>query len=306
VWASQRVVADSSADSATARAIEGAKVGAPFALMCLIAAIVFRIGEGTPLSADAGMALVVGGLWGALFGALGGLRAHGALRRAALEDLVEAQARAQIVREGVIVGGTMLASSVVLAAAALLVYLIIDLASGGAADLEGGQAVLLAVVIGAFAPNLVTGVIGFSLGAPVGWGSLFGIGPNDKLSLLGWGAGSPPAYAYLALLIPLAACVFGGYVAWRRARGPEKMLEVLTVAAATYAVALTAAVWLGNVEGTIGQNASFVIGPDAPAVFFLGFAWAAAAGFLGWKVGEAPITPEPPNSVGANEPPRQE
>jgi zinc-ribbon domain len=284
-WAARRVAAQSSADTLGARMIEGAKAGAPLALLSLLMALVFRI-DGA--AAAPGAALLLGGLWGALFGAIGGARAHGSISQVAGYLLETIAGRSRSLADGLVAGAIMLATSAVIGAAATLVALIMWLALGDV-SLEAGEAVLIVFTLLAFAPNIVAGVVGFGLGAPVMFGGDFGFGGGGEFSLLGWGADAPAPYLYLALLIPAVSCLFGGYVARRRARPGADVNATIGVAAIVYALALTVIVSLGNLD--LGRSVTgateFELGPDPAGVFVLGLAWAAAVGYIGWKLGES-------------------
>src|SRR5918992_2534092 len=161
-WAARGVVARSSADTLGPRMLEGAKAGLPLALLCLLVALVFRIDDA---EAAAGPALLLGGLWGAVFGAVGGLRAHGSVGRTAGQLLEAMDRRSRSLGDGIVAGTIMLAASAVLGAAGALVGLTVWLAVGDA-SLEAGEAVLILFLLVAFAPNIVAGVVGFGVGAP--------------------------------------------------------------------------------------------------------------------------------------------
>jgi zinc-ribbon domain len=296
-WAARRVVARSSADTLGARMLEGAKAGVPLALLCLLAALIFRIDNA---EAEAGAALLLGGLWGALFGAVGGAWAHGPVGRTIGRQLDALGDRSRSLADGIVAGGIMLAASAVLGAAAALAGLTVWLAVGDA-SLEGGEAVLILFLLVAFAPNIIAGVVGFGLGAPVTFGGDFGFGAGGEFSLLAWGADGPAPYLYLALLIPAAACLYGGYVARRRARPGSDANATIGVAAILYALVLTLLVSLGNLDfgrGVTGPT-ELELGPDAGGVFVLALVWAAGVGYVGWKLGESSTDSAARPSAGA-------
>ena len=296
-WAARRVVAKSSADSLGARMAEGAKTGVPFALLCLVTALVFRIDNA---AAAAGGALLLGGLWGATFGAFGGLRAHGSVNQAAGYVLGLAGGRSTALADGIVSGAIMLATSAVLGAAAALLGLIVWLAFGDV-TIEAGHAVLIVFLLLAFGPNIVAGVIGFGLGAPVTFGGDFGFGGGQEFSLLGWGGEGPAPYLYIALLIPAAACLFGGYVARRRASPGSDVFQTIGVAAIVYALVLTVLVSVGNLDfgGGVTGASEFELGPDAGGVLVLGLLWAALVGYVGWQLAESTPPARPaPHSAG--------
>jgi hypothetical protein len=286
-WAARRVVVRSSAATLGEHALEGAKAGVPFGILCLVASLVFRI-DGA--SAGAGPALLLGCLWGALFGALGGVRAHGSLNATAGYLLGIAERRSVSLSEGIVAGATMLAGSAVLAAAAALLGLIVWLISADV-SLEAGEVLLLVFLLAAFAPNIVAGVVGFALGAPVAFGGDFGFSAGGDYSLLGWGANGPAPFMYVALLIPAAACLFGGYVARRRSREGHDLFVTVGVAAVFLALVLTVVVALGNLDfgPSVTGPTAFELGPDAAGVLVLSLVWGAVFGYLGWKLGESSV-----------------
>jgi Family of unknown function (DUF6350) len=290
-WAARTTVAGSSAASRKECLKQGLKVAVPFAGLCLLAALIFRLRNGDELGADPGMALVMGAVWGALSGALGGLRAHSSIRDLASQALDQPGGGAPFLREGLVAGGTMLLASSVLAVGFVLVYIIVQLMTGSTVSLEAGDVVLLIFLLAAFGPNLVVGAVAFAVGAPIEFSTdLFG-GGAEQVSLFGWGAVPPPAFSYVALIIPLLACLLAGYSARRSTADATKPLHVVGVAAATYAIVLTLLGWIGRVRigqaGDLGGGALLEIGPRGATVFLLALLWAAAVGYVGWKVGES-------------------
>jgi hypothetical protein len=289
VWAGRRYVVAAAATSPKQRALEGAKLGAPLAILCFLAAVIFRL-RGEDVGADPALALMLGAVWGALFGAVGGLTTEGRVTDLVTGRLPGLSIGSSYVREGLLAGATMLAAAALLSMAGVLAYLIVALVAGGGVDPTVGEAIALLIVLAIFAPNLAAGAAAFSLGAPtVLVASSFGVGIEREVSLLGWGDVDPAWYLYVALLIPLVACLLGGYVARRRAERADKPLEVLGIAAATFAVVLSLIVYVGTLNysaGALGEGSLLVLRPSAGAVFLLALLWGGAAGYAGWKVAD--------------------
>jgi hypothetical protein len=277
-------------------ASQGAKVGAPFALLCCIAALIFRLREGVDTGADPGLALVIGGLWGVLFGAAGGLLADRSARRAIASPKGLRVGAGGPPIEGVMAGVTMLVSAAVAAMAAALIFVIVDLVAGTDLQLTAGDGVALAILFVAFAPNIAVGTVAFSMGAPVQFvADSLGVGFRTDFSLFGWGGSGPEWYVYFAVLIPILACLFGGYSARRRTRHPARMIEIVAVAAGTLTIGLSFLVFIGTLSlerGLLGPGNLFVLAPDASAVFLLSLLWAGALGAVGWKVAESQPRPD--------------
>jgi hypothetical protein len=202
--------------------------------------------------------------------------------------------------EGVMAGVTMLVSAGVAAVAAALTFVIVDLVAGTDLQLTAGDAVALAILFVAFAPNIAVGTVAFSMGAPVQFvADSLGVGFRTDFSLFGWGGSGPEWYVYFAVLIPILACLFGGYSARRRTRYPERMIEIVAVAAGTLSIGLSFLVYIGTLSlerGLLGPGNLFVLTPDASAVFLLSLLWAGVLGVVGWKVAESQPHPEEQDS----------
>ncbi|MDQ3878040.1 MAG: hypothetical protein M3290_06790, partial [Actinomycetota bacterium] len=76
-----RVVGRVPAGGVTSRALAGAAAAIPFAALCCATALIFRFrGETTAVGVDAIGASIAGLVWGAIFGAVGGLISHASLK----------------------------------------------------------------------------------------------------------------------------------------------------------------------------------------------------------------------------------
>jgi hypothetical protein len=320
VWATARALRRRAGQPLGVMVVEGAKLAVPFALICFLAALIFRIRtDPTPVAADAFGALVLGALWGAFFGALGGLVAGGSLREHARRALEAVRARWEFGYHGVRAGAAMLGVSFLLGAIASLFWVIAGLLGGGPDEFGLGEAGAAAIYLVAFAPNVVVSIVAIGLGAPVEIGAQVSsagrlIGPLQEISLFGWGAGDPPWFAYLLILIPALACLLGGFAAHRSARAGDGatsklMFPTLAVAAATYALVLfeIAALSEARLGAGLVRNRGFGrVAPDAGMVLVLAAFWAVAAGLVGWElVGSDPGdpgSPEDPEPAARDEP----
>ncbi|MGH2693768.1 MAG: zinc-ribbon domain-containing protein [Actinomycetota bacterium] len=291
-WAAGQFIQKRDAHSIEQRALEGAKLGLPLALLCWVVALIFRFGGDHTVAASASWALVLGATWGALFGALGAARVGIGLRALIGRGAALVKERSRHVYEGVVAGCVMLVVSAVLGAGAALVWLIAGLASGGpSAAFGAGDALAAVVYIAAFAPNIIAAVVAIALGAPIEIGAQVTIrgrlaGPRRELSLWEW-AGGAPWFAYLLMLIPALACLIGGFTARRSAPSGSKPYEVLGVAAATFAVVLALLAWVGRARlgaELVTARGFGLVAAGSIQVLLFGFAWAALFGYLGWRL----------------------
>jgi hypothetical protein len=294
-WAAGQFIERRDADSIKQRALEGAKLGIPLAVLCWVVALIFRFAGDHTVAANAPWALVLGGVWGALFGALGAARSGIGLRALMARGATLFKERNRAVYEGVLAGGMMCAVVAVLGAGAALVWLIVGLASGGpSAAFRAGDAFAAVVYIAAFAPNIVAAVVAIALGAPIEFGAQVTIrgklaGPLRELSLWDWPGGTP-WFAYVLLLVPALACLIGGFAARRSAPSGSKPQEVLGVAAATFAVVLATLAWLGRARlgaELVTERGFGLVAAGSTQVLLFGFVWAALFGYLGWRLAES-------------------
>jgi hypothetical protein len=285
VWAARNIVAKSRASTMSECVIQGTKVGVPLALMIFVAALAFRVRGRVDVGADPLAALVIGGVWGALFGAAGGAMAHTTFR-----DLVfgTAAGRPAYWHEGLAAAIVMVATATVLAGVTVLVFLIVDLAVGSDVPLRAGDALAIIFLTMAFAPNIVAGTLAFAIGAPLNFvAQSLGVGVDTSFSLLGAGGQRPDWYVYPLLLIPLCACLIGGYVARKRSVDPSRSAEVIGIAACAFGLAVALLAFAGGVSldrAFLGQGSLLVLKSNPSTAFALAFLWAAVVGAAGWKL----------------------
>lgn len=270
----------------------GALVGLFFGVIATVAALIFRFRfERDPIYAGAPGAFVMGTLWVSAFAAL----ALGT-RKAGVRDLLRTKAarlseRRPSVFEGTRAGLLMLGlASVLAAAAALLWAIVVLLGDGGPNYRDLAQVIAALFYLVAFAPNLIVVVISLGLGAPleIGAGLTVGGRVRDNLREISIFDGSPDPMLLL-LLIPLAACLAGGFWSRRHSAEPRRAFRVLMVAALVFAGVLAILGALGDVRlgAQLTPERGFgVVAPRAGIVFLLGLLWAGGVGYVGWTIAE--------------------
>ena len=258
----------------------GLFVGIPFALLCWIAALVFRHRFDTdPVFAGAIGALFWGGLWGAAFGWLGVVG-----RRHQAPSLGTDQKTA----------ATVLGGFAGLGLAALLLWVIVALLRDALPrGFDGGDALAAVVYLIVFGPNLVLALIAFSLGTPLHVGAQVrlngrAVGSLNEYSLWDWGGRDPVGATWLVLLIPIAVTVGAGMYARRRADQGATPVS-LWKAAALVAVVLGIACWLAEARlgaGLLARRGFAELRADVFWVTVAAFAWTMIGGTVGWLVEE--------------------
>lgn len=293
VWAVKASIGDQTFPTVKDAVVHGLRVGVPFGLLCWFFALIFRFRGQHPVASDAGMALVTGAFWGALFGAIGTVRVMEPLGSAVTRITSGIRGKERQWSDGASAGTAMLIVAGVLGAAATLVWVIVALAKGAPGKHFGaGDAFAYVVYLIAFLPNLIVGIVSLSLGAPIDVGAKIDVGgkllgPMRGYSLLGWGNGEPPGYLWLLVLIPLVACALGGLYA-RRKSEPKAMVPVLLTASGVFAIVVTLLGAIGPVRmaGVLKGSGFALIAPDAVVVFVSAFLVSGLVGFLGWVLGE--------------------
>ena len=293
VWAVRTSIGSRRFETVAGAVTYGARVGIPFGLLCGFFALVFRSRGAHPVAADAGIALLAGAFWGALFGSIGAVRIMEPLRAASARLLSGLRAKDERLFTGASVGAAMLAIALVLAFAAALLWIIVALAKDPPGkQFSAGDAFAYVVYLIAFLPNILVGIVTLSFGAPIDVGAKIDvggrfIGPFVDYSLFEWGRGDAPIYLWLLVLIPLAACGFGGFYARRKSEA-SAMVTVLLTASGVVAVCLTllASVGVLRMAGVLKGSGFALIAPDVPVLLLVSFLVSGVVGFLGWKVAE--------------------
>ena len=265
------------------RVLMGAAVGVPFALICWLAALVFRFGGKNEVFAGAWGALFWGLVWGTAFGALGALR--GTRDRRSLWAVAEEAGRSGVVKRGVAAAGIALTAAAVLGGIATLLWVIVALVKGAPGPRFGaGDAVAAFVYLLAFGPNVIVSLVALGMGAPLYVGARVtvagsGVGSIDRI----WLFGDAPGYAGFLVLIPIVACSLAGF--WiRRASKSSSPPKEIGVFAAVFAVTLALLALLGEARlgaSLLGRGLAR-LDVNAAATLGLGILWAAVAGGIGW------------------------
>jgi hypothetical protein len=296
------------------RAVNGAKVAIPYAILCFGAAWLVRFTIPTPQGqVTIHPSYIAALLWplglGLLFGALGGLRSGGDEERAASAWLQRAR--------GVLAGaGWMVALGLALSFAGLLVHAVVTpsatvdyfqaIFEGGAISGISGIVATLMVV-----PNMAAFILFPAMIPTCLTASAQVVGPSFNFCVLSWtqfprdvdGTGgvvptgalpNPPAVYYLFVLAPLLAVILGGILAARRGKAQTRQEAVGLGAAAGFLFGLGAllviilsalsahgTVTAAQAAQTQSFNASLRFGPD----LLPGFLWAIAWGVIGGAIG---------------------
>lgn len=274
--------------------LSGVRVAVPFALICWLAALVFRFGGTHPVAADAGATLLAGAFWGGSFGAVGALQIRRSLREWAGIAWSVVRARAPVYAEGALCGAITVAVVAILAAAATLLWIIVSLvADAPGRYFDAGDAAAYIVYAIAFLPNAIVSVATIAFGSSLEVGARLTLGgeiagPLRSYSLWGWGGGSPPALIYLLPVIPLASCLAAGANAARRVTDASKMVPVLLVSSGLVATTFTLLGWVAKMRlAGIGRGAGYaIVAPDVVVMFFASFFLTGLLGVAGWKLAE--------------------
>jgi hypothetical protein len=240
-------------------------------------------------------ALVLGGLWGSLFGALGAATLVTSPAALVARGMAWLSARSRTLRQGVKAGGVMLGLGVLMAAAVLLLWIIVGLVRGAQPrSFDAGDAFSALIYLVAFVPNVVVAILSLSVGAPIEVGAqvTFGgkvVGAIQNYSIFGWAGGHAPAWVFLLPVIPLLACTAGGVWLRGRTRKGEEGAGVdprrsVAVAAVTFGATLFVLALLGEARlgaALVRNRGVGLVAPNPWLVGVLSFAWAAVGGLAG-------------------------
>lgn len=291
VWAAGTVT-DLERSSVGAWAMEAIRVGVVFALLAVVFAIIFRLGGRDPVAARIFSSLIKGFLWTALF-AFVGLAKAGRSWRTFIADLRRPAPESHQLYRAALSVGSMLIVALVLALGFGLVAIIVALARGlPYAEYGVGDALSSLLYILAFLPNLLIAIVTLSLGAPVLRGVQVGfggevIGEIERVAL--FQGQSLPGAAYLLLIIPVLACIAGGFVARRWPEGASDFRSTILSSALLFAVTLGVLAVLSDARlgaGLLSRRGVALLAPSALWTSLLAFVWAAAFGALGWIASE--------------------
>lgn len=295
VWGVGRYIREVDVSGPRESALEGAKVAVPLALICWLAALIFRVrADPDPAFVGAFSAAFAGALWGFVAGALGGLLAHVRPATRLREGLREMERASRPVYEGISAAGAMLVVMGVAVGGAALLWVIVGLI--GAEDMVGKEVAAAGIYLIAFLPNIVASVATLALGAAVEVGAQVSaggelVGRIQEVSLFDWkGDGETPWPLFLLLVIPLLSTVVAGFTARRRTSDHRRMWLILGVAAAIFALVLAELAALADARlgaGLVHERGIGVVAPRALMVVLLGSLWGLGGGLIGWKIAEA-------------------
>jgi Family of unknown function (DUF6350) len=310
-----RAVADRAGGDGLTRGINGAKVGVPYAAICLVAAWGVRFSA--PLgggSVKIHPSYAAAALWplglGILLGFVGGVRSAGdGWTTAPFGDA----ASVRRIRAATAGGWWMIALGLVLSFAGLLVLAAVkpdatrayftEAFRGGA---DNGAAAITANLL--LVPNMAAWVLFPSMGSCLGVsGGSFGLrGSFCFLSytqfprtgavggfLGGGGVGAlpnPPVGYYAFILAPMIAVLAGGAIAARKARAETRREAMAVGILAGVAFGLMAiltlvlciiSVRLGGQIGGVSQAVTIRLGPELAKSILLAFGWGIVGGGVG-------------------------
>lgn len=258
----------------------GLRVGLPLAVLCWIAALVFRHRFDTdPVFAGALGALFWGGVWGASFGWLSTVVHRHRVPRLG-PDLQTA---------AVVLGGMA-----ALGLGSVLLWIIVALLRDALPRaFDGGDALASVIYLVIFGPNIVFALIGFSLGTPLHAGAqvrLSGraVGRLNEYSMWDWAGREPTPTVWLLLLIPSLATIAGGMYARRRAPDGGHPLS-LWKAALLVGVVLGISCWLAEARlgaGLLARRGFAELRTEPLLVALAASAWTMVGGTLGWLLEE--------------------
>jgi hypothetical protein len=312
-----RAVADEAGGDALARGVHGAKVGVPYAIVCLSASWGVRFS--VPL-AGAHLRIhpsyVAALLWplglGILFGFLGGFRS-GTDSPWRAEPQV-ARSWASRATAAVAGGWWMLGSGLLLSFAGMLILAAVKpdvtqayFRSAFEGGVDNGAAAIVSNLF--VVPNMAVWVLFPSMGSCLGIsGGSFGLqgsfcflsytqfpSGGDVGGLIGGsaigGLPNPPPGYYAFVLVPLAAVLVGGFVSARRAR-PESRSEAVAMGVlggVAFGLMGTLALVLSTISVRVGGGAGSLIGgaitvrlgPELAKSILVAFVWGIVGGGIG-------------------------
>ncbi|HEX2088613.1 MAG TPA: DUF6350 family protein [Actinomycetota bacterium] len=297
------------------RAVNGAKVAIPYAVLCFGVAWIVRFSIPTPQGqVTIHPSYIAALLWplglGLLFGALGGLRSGG-------DEQWVANVWWQRARGALTGAGWMVTLGLAFSFAGLLVLAVVKPSAtvdyfqgvfdqGAVSGIAGIVATLMVV------PNMAAFILFPAMVPTCLTASAQVVGPSFSFCVLSWtqfpreveGAGAqaiptgalpnPPIGYYLFILAPLLAVILGGMLAARRGRAQRRQEAIGLGAAAGFVFGLAALVVIIlsalSAHGTVTAaqaaqtqsfRASLRFGPDVFPGFLIAMAWGLIGGAVG-------------------------
>jgi hypothetical protein len=260
------------------------KVGAVLAMICALAALVFRFDGSVPVTASPVGAAMLGFIWGTVIGGIGASLAAGWRPDAAHRTLSDGP-----IGEGMRQGARMFYSAALGALAALLCVIIGRLVSDPLPRSFGiGDALAATLYLIAFLPNVLGAVFSLAVGATLTIGAQVDVGgkvvgPLRQHSLFEWGRGGTDLLVLL-LLLPLCISIAGGIWAARREGQPSTLAGTIVVASATLGLAVGILAAFADARlgaGLVEERGVGLVAIDALQAGLLTFLWSAGGGTLG-------------------------
>jgi len=316
-----RRIADEAGGSAWVRAMNGAKVGVPYAALCLIASLGVRFSFGLPGELSSGSlsihpSYVAAAVWplaiGVTLGFAGGFMSGRDMRDLQSEERV---------RPALAGGFRMLWLGLALAFIGLLVLAVVKPDSTRSyfdVVFARGRLAGLALLLlhSMLIPNMAAWVLFPAMGACVGGGgggvSLCALSYTQFPSREGLSSltdphlGSPPLAYFLFVLAPLIAVVVGGMVAARRAKAasPWEAAQAGALAGVAFGGMATAALVISTITVKVAGSVSVIsepttlrLGSQVLPGALLALIWGATGGTLGALVHATTLRRKAPGSA---------
>lgn len=269
--------------------LDGLKIGAPFGVLCLLGSLVFRFGGDVPVAASALESLIVGLIWGSMFGAAGsaladrgGLGGHPAVATRSL-GLVRPE-----LRGGVRAGGVMIGLASYGGLVGLLSIVVGRLASSDLPrNFQSADALAGVVYLAAFLPNAVAAVLTLGMGGSLTIGAQVQvsgrtIGPLREISLLD--PGTTPAALLVLLAVPLVTTAVAGAWVGRRERDLFGAVRSIVLGAVVLAAALGVTAAIGDARlggGLVREEGLGLVAIEGGKAALLALCWGSIGGSVG-------------------------
>lgn len=301
IWAVANRLGSSPDPTASGSVRSGMWLGLYLGPLAAFAALIFRIGGESPVRASPWWSLLYGALWGSLFGALGGAASAGMFEDLGRRVMRVASAKDPSRASAVSFMGLVLALLAVAAVAVVLVGVVGALLTGHPGTGFGlGEAAAGIIYFVLFAPNILVAAIALGMGSIISIGAQITqrgttMGETESLSILSWGPGGAPWWAFALVLIPLVATVLTGYLL--RSTLPRRADFIRAARRASGVVGLLLFAWAALAEarlgaGILGTKGVARLAPDPFLTGLLGAAWTFAGGIMGWWVAERTASDE--------------
>ncbi|HYN37301.1 MAG TPA: hypothetical protein VEV82_10045 [Actinomycetota bacterium] len=257
-----------------------------------VAAIVFQIGEGPDRAfVETHQAFGTGLVWGSLFSLVRWpSSSQDRNSRRLLLYVIRAAKGSAPEGPGAMRAGLNLALSLLTLSGAAAAFGAIVFSIKGASSVASGLGILIHAI--AFLPNLAVSVAAVAMGASVeaGYGSLASAGADafPSYSLLDWGSGAAPVWAWFLVAIPIVVLLRAGGRMREVCRGKDLGTTLLygTGCTLVFVVALTAVAGAGDAQvGADLQTEGFLrLSVNGVELTWLALGWAVAGLAAGWAL----------------------